>query len=57
MTMMSKPGKEKIVEKASAALNFKTFAFTKSDPVRFIIFQSFFGDINGKIAMTIINHT
>jgi hypothetical protein len=57
MTIMSKPGNEKMVENASEALNFKTLLSTKSDNEHLTIFQVLFGDINGDMVMHMINHT
>ena len=57
MTMISNPGKEKIVENASEALNFKTLLSKKSANEHLIIFHVLFGDIKGNMVMQIINHT
>ncbi len=55
--MMSKPGKENIVENASDALNFKTLLAKKSAKDLFSMFHVRLGAINGKKFMQIINHT
>ena len=57
MTMISNPGKEKIVENASEALNFKTLLSKKSANEHLIIFHVLFGDIKGNMVIQIINHT
>ena len=49
MMIISKPGKENIVEKANEALSFKTLLAKKSAIEFLIIFQVLFGDIRGKI--------
>jgi hypothetical protein len=46
--MMSKPGNENIVEKASAALSFSTLLSKKSVTDLFSMFHVLFGAIKGK---------
>jgi hypothetical protein len=55
--MIIKPGKENIVENASAALSFKTLFAKKSANDLLMIFHVLLGVINGKKFMQIINHT
>ncbi len=51
MIMISKPGNEKIVEKASDELNLSTLSSMKSEKDLRIILHNFFGDINGKMVI------
>ena len=55
--MISKPGKEKIVENASEELSFKTLLEKKSAKDLLIILHSLFGAINGKMVIQLIYHT
>jgi hypothetical protein len=55
--IMSRPGNENIVEKASDALNFKTLLSKKSAKEHLMTFHVLFGDIKGNMVMQIINHT
>ena len=49
--MISKPGKENIVEKASDELSLRTLSSIKSETDLFSILHNLFGAINGKIVI------
>jgi len=57
MTIINRPGSENIVEKASAALSFKTLLAKKSEKDLLSILHVLFGAINGNQFIQIINHT
>jgi len=55
--MISRPGNENIVEKASDALSFKTLLAKKSAKEHLMIFHVLFGAIKGNMIIQLINHT
>jgi hypothetical protein len=55
--IMSRPGNENIVEKASDALSFKTLLAKKSAMEHLKTFHVLFGDIKGNMIIQMINHT